>query len=184
MNLGNLYANLGETAVAERYYRLALKIDDLFYPAKMNLAVLLNAQGRNPEAATLLNQVLEVYPDNADAAYSLGLLLVEMAQPEEGLRWLRRASDLAPTNPRVHYNLGLLLQQLGRLDEAAVELASAASMEPTSLEYMYALADHHLKRGQLDAALSLAEQMIATHPDESIGRELKDFIEDSRGQRR
>jgi PAS domain S-box-containing protein len=49
LNLGNLYANLGDPARAGRYYRLALDVDDLFYPAKMNLAVLLSAQGRNRE---------------------------------------------------------------------------------------------------------------------------------------
>ena len=49
-NLGNLYASLGDPAAAERYYRLALAVDDLFFPAKLNLAVLLSQLGRNDEA--------------------------------------------------------------------------------------------------------------------------------------
>jgi tetratricopeptide (TPR) repeat protein len=180
LNLGNLHAKLGQRLEAERYYRLALKIDDLFYPAKLNLAVLLSGQGRNSEAAVLLREVLEAFPDNVDAAYSLGLLRVEMGDAEEGLRLLRRASELMPRDARVHYNLGLLLQQLGRVDEARLELDTASALEPTNLEFLYALADHYLKRGQLDAALEIADRMIAAHPEEQVGHEVKAYIERAR----
>jgi tetratricopeptide (TPR) repeat protein len=177
MNLGNLYAALGEHDEAELYYRLALKIDDLFYPAKMNLAVLLSGAGRNPEAEVLLREVVRDYPDNVDAAYSLGLLLVEMGRPDEGIGWLRRAATGTPANTRALYNLGLLAQQVGRTEEAEQALARALELDPTNLDFLYALADHYLKRGQLDQALALAERMIATHPEQQIGHDVKAFIE-------
>jgi Flp pilus assembly protein TadD len=178
MNLGNLYVNLGRTNDAERYYRLALQIDDLFYPAKMNLAVLLSGQGRNPEAETLLREVVRDYPDNPDAPYSLGLLLVEMGRPDEAVDQLRRAVSLEPRNVRGHYNLGLLLQQLGRLDEAEQELVAAAELQPSSLDVLFALADHYLKRGRLDDAAEIADRIIAAHPDQRVGHDLKNLIED------
>ena len=53
MNLGNLYTEQGDTAVAERYYRTALDVDNLFFPAKMNLAMLLSQQGKNEETEQL-----------------------------------------------------------------------------------------------------------------------------------
>jgi predicted CXXCH cytochrome family protein len=177
LNLGNLYANLGRIEEAERYYRLALKIDDLFLPAKMNLAVLLSRQGRNTEAEQLLREVLEAYPDNGDAAYSLGLLLVEMEKPEEAVAWLRRAAEADSRFSRVRYNLGLLLQQLGQLDEAERMLVDALGLEPENLEYLYALADHLVRRGRLQEALRLAERMILAHPDNRMGHELKQAIE-------
>ena len=176
MNLGNLHADLRQPGEAERYYRIALEIDDLFYPAKMNLAVLLSGQGRHPEAETLLREVLEAYPENADAAYSLGLLLVEMGRPAEALGHLFRAVQGMPENTRARYNLGLLLQQEGRIEEAELELAAALELEPESLEYLYALADHQLRRGRLAAALTLAERMIAAHPEEPIGHDLKALV--------
>ncbi|MCP4900575.1 MAG: tetratricopeptide repeat protein, partial [bacterium] len=60
-NLANLYSGLGRLDEAERYYRKAIEVDDLFFPAKMNLAVLLNQSERNAEAAALLREVLEDY---------------------------------------------------------------------------------------------------------------------------
>jgi tetratricopeptide (TPR) repeat protein len=177
MNLGNLYANMGHHDVAERYYRLALKIDDLFLPARMNLAVLLSGRGRNQEAEQLLREAATAYPDDANVAYSLGLLLVEMQQSDEGLVWLNRAAEADPRWARIRYNLGLLLQQSGRLDEAEAVLGEALALEPDNLDYLYALADHLARRGRFIQALALAERMIAAFPDQRIGYDLKQHLE-------
>jgi len=179
MNLGNLYTNLGQIRDAEHYYRLALQIDDLFYPAKMNLAVLLSGQGRNPEAESLLREVVRDYPENPDAPYSLGLLLVEMGRPDDAVEQLSRAVAIEPRNARGHYNLGLLLQQLGRIEEAGRELIRAAELQPSDLDVLYALADHYLKRGRLEDAAEIADRMIAAHPDQQIGHDLKIMVERS-----
>ena len=40
MNLGNYYRNTGNEIKAEEEYKAAIKIDDLFYPAKVNLAMI------------------------------------------------------------------------------------------------------------------------------------------------
>ena len=177
MNLANLSVRLGEPRQAEHYFRQALKIDDLFFPAKMNLAVLLSGEGRNREAEGLLREVVRDYPDNRDAAYSLGLLLAEMKAPEEALDWLKQAAAGTPRNTRALYNLGLLAQQLGRLDEAEEALALGVELEPANLAYLYALADHYLKRGRLDEASALVERMVATHPDQRIGHEMRGYLE-------
>jgi predicted CXXCH cytochrome family protein len=177
LNLGNLYSNLGDRAAAERYYRLALKVDDLFYPAKMNLAVLLSGAGRNPEAETLLREVVTAYPDNHEAAYSLALLLVEVGRPQEAIDWLARAARGMPGNARARYNLGLLQQQLGHLDEAGESLVAALALEPRHPEYLFALGDHYMKRGRPGDALAIAERLIAAAPDQPIGRQLKEAAE-------
>jgi tetratricopeptide (TPR) repeat protein len=176
-NLGNLYAQLGDPQRAETYYRAALEIDDLFYPAKANLAVLLNSQGRNEEAERLLRQIVESYPERYDASYSLGLLLAEMGRDEEAAEQLRLAAEGMPERPRIFYNLGLILQQLGRTAEAEAALRRTVELEPTNLDYLYALADHYAKRGEYRQALRIAERMIASHPDQPIGRQIKDIAE-------
>ena len=85
MNLANLYSQQGDATSAERYYRMALDVDDLFFPAKQNLAVMVSQQGRNDEAEQLLREILTDYPEQYDSAYSLALLLVGVGRVEEGL---------------------------------------------------------------------------------------------------
>jgi len=113
-NLGNLAARLGDAAAAEQYYRIAIAIDDLFYPAKANLAVLLNAQGRNDEAEALLRSILEAYPEQFEVAYSLGLLLAEMGRYVEAETYLARAAEGMPDHPGAARNLRAVREYLAR----------------------------------------------------------------------
>ncbi len=176
-NLGNLYARLGDAARAERYYRAAVEIDDLFYPAKSNLAVLLNSQGRNDEAEVLLRELVEDYPEQYEAAYSLGLLLAEMERVDEAVGFLDRASVGMPERARAHYNYGLALQAVGRVGAAEAALRRALDVEPENFDFLFALADHYARRGQLQRALTLADRMIALEPDNPIGRQVKEYVE-------
>jgi predicted CXXCH cytochrome family protein len=178
-NLGNLYMSLGDPQRAERYYRSALEIDDLFYPAKMNLVVLLNSAGRNVEAEALLREVLEDYPDVHEAAYSLGLLLGELGRYEEAAVYMQQAAEGMPDRSRTFYNLGLIQQYLGRVVEAEASLMRALEAEPDNIDYLYALADHYVRRGELLVALELADRMIAIHPDNELGHQVKAYIEES-----
>jgi tetratricopeptide (TPR) repeat protein len=117
-NLGNLSARLGDTAAAERYYRTAIGIDDLFYPAKANLAVLLNARGLNGEAEALLRSILEAYPEQYDVAYSLGLLLAEMGRYAEAEHYLALAAAGMPGHPGAERNLRAIREYLAQVDGA------------------------------------------------------------------
>jgi len=82
-----------------------------------------------------------------------------------------------PGRDRVHYNLGLLLQYLQRDAEAEAALLKALKLDTDSMDYLYALADHYMKRGKLQKAKIIAEQMVAKHPDQRIGHELLKAIE-------
>jgi tetratricopeptide (TPR) repeat protein len=113
-NLGNVHAAQGDVGQAEACYRKAIGVDDLFVPTKMNLAVLLDGEGRTAEAAELLEQVVEAYPENLDAAYSLALSLAALRRDEEAELFFAKVAGERPEQARVHYNRGLLLQRLGR----------------------------------------------------------------------
>ena len=175
-NLGNLYVALNKPEDAIRDYRAAIKIDDLFYPAKVNLAMLYNQQGKNEEAERLLRKVVTNHPDFYEIKYSLGLLLAEVREYEEAATYLKEAAEGLPQRARIHYNLGLLFQQLNRDSEAEASLKRALEIEPDHMDYLYALADFHIKRGELHKAKGIVEQMIAKHPSNPLGPNLLDLI--------
>ena len=141
---------------------------------------MLSRQERNEEAEQLLREVLEAYPDQHEASYSLALLLVAMNRGDEALVYLGRASDGMPYRPRVHYNYGLLLAQLGSDAEAEAALLKALSVEPQNIDYLFALVYFYFKRGRLDAALDHAQRIINAHPQNRLGYDLKARIEASR----
>jgi tetratricopeptide (TPR) repeat protein len=182
-NLGNLYGRLGDTPRAERFYRVALDVDDLFYPAKVNLAVLLNAEGRNAEAERLLREVVTTAPEVADAPYLLGLLLAEMNRVGEAVPFFERAAAADPARARAQYNLGLALQQVGRLPDAERALRRAFELEPVNSDYVLALGDHYLRHGQPRRALDLADRVLAATPGDPLATRLRATAEQALRER-
>ena len=176
-NLGNLYVALKQPQNAVENYRAAIKIDDLFYPAKANLAMLYNQMGKNNEAEILLREVVSNHPEIYDVHYSLGLLLAEKKQYEEAATYLKMAVGGMPKRARIHYNLGLLLQHLKKDSDAEASLLKAQELEPDNLDYLYALADFYLKRNKLQQARSIAEEMVVRHPGQRIGHDILKLIE-------
>ena len=175
-NLGNLFSNLNQPDKAVDNYRAAIRIDNQFYPAKVNLAMLYNETGRKNEAEVLLREVVAAHAELHEVQYSLGLLLAEKKKFEEAARYLSAAAAGLPQRSRVQYNLGLLLQIVRRDAEAEAALLAALEIEPDNLDYLYALADHYLKKQKFTQARQIAEQMIVRHPENSIGREILNFI--------
>ena len=175
-NLGNLFVNLNQPDKAIENFRAAIRIDRQFYPAQVNLAMLYNKMDRKDEAEVLLREVVAAHDGLYEIQYSLGLLLAENKRFEEAAIYLEKAAAGLPQAPRVHYNLGLLLQQLKRDVEAEAALTAALRLDPGNLDYLYALADHYLKRKKFDQARQIAEQMIARHPNNAIGNEILNYI--------
>jgi tetratricopeptide (TPR) repeat protein len=176
-NLGNLYSNMDNPEEAEKYYLEAIRIDDLFYPAKVNLAMLYNRGGKNREAEKLLRDALEINAELFEVAYSLGLLYAEMNRTVEAAAYLKKASEGMPGYPRVHYNLGLLLQAAGKDGEAETALRKALNLAPDNPDYFYALADFFIKRGMIREAAFLAEETLARFPDHTVARQVIEYLE-------
>ena len=65
---------------------------------------------------------------------------------------------------------------------AEKELQWALMLEPENLDFQYGLADHYLKRGMLQEAKGIAEQMAALHPDNPIGSQILNYIESIKGK--
>jgi predicted CXXCH cytochrome family protein len=160
-NLGLLYERLNDPAKAEGYYQRAVAVDDLSYPPKVNLALLVARQGRNEEAERLLREVLVANPAEAQVAYSLGLLVAETGRMEEAATLLARAAAGMPSNARAAYNAGLALSQSGRAAEAERMLRRAVELEPSSYDLVFALGDFLMRHGRLAEVAPIADRLAA-----------------------
>jgi tetratricopeptide (TPR) repeat protein len=178
-NLGNLYTAQNRTEDAVQNYRAAIKIDDLFYPAKVNLAMLYNRLGENDKAEALLREVVTAHAGLYDIAYSLGLLLAEKKQWDEAAVYLKRAAKGMPERARVHYNLGLLLDYLQKDNEAEQAFLKALELDPADMDYLRAGGEFYLKRRRFKEAKRIAEQMISKHPESGIGQQVLDIINEA-----
>jgi tetratricopeptide (TPR) repeat protein len=163
-NRANYELNHGNFAEAEKQFRKALEMDDQFYMAAVNLSLMLNRQGRNEEAAALLEKSLLSNPHSASIAFNLGLLLAEMGKNKQAEDMLRKAWQEDPRMAAAAYNLAVLV---GARDprEAAELCAKAAELRPDAPKYAYSLAYYQLQQKQDKAAIVTLENLVKLHPD-------------------
>jgi tetratricopeptide (TPR) repeat protein len=176
-NLGNLYADSGETERAVRNYQKAIAIDRLFYPAKVNLAMLYNTMGKTDSAEALLREVVNEHPGLHDIQYSLGLLLAEKKAYDQAVIFLGDAAAGLPRRSRIQYNLSLLLKQLNRHAEAETALNRALTVDPDNPDFLYALAVLYLEWNRPEDAMAVANQLRELHPNLAIGHDLVNYIQ-------
>lgn len=96
MQLALLATADGRPEEAERQYRRAIALDPLSAVARMDYAVFLARQQRLREALQEMLTCTSAHPDNAEAQYRLGILLVEVGLPTAGARALEKALKLQP----------------------------------------------------------------------------------------
>lgn len=178
LNMAVVYADLGQLDKAEEEYQTALRLDAQFVPAKINLAMLRDQQGRKAEAEALFREVTQLEPAMGEVYYSLGLLVAEDERRlAEAVDLLAKAAELAPENPRIHYNFGLALQRLGRLEKAEESLLAAHRLSPRSTDFLHALAVFYTQQKQWGRATASARELMRLEPNNPTWGQLLAEIE-------
>lgn len=165
VNLGGLYAALGEFGKAAAAYERAIKQQALFVPAYVNLAQLYSAQGSEPKAEKLLRKALLRLADSADLAEALGLSLVRQKKTGEALIWLAKAADLAPDNARYGYVYAVGLNSQGKAEAAIKQLASMHRRFPGNTDILYALVTFNRDAKQIKQALVYLNKLQEMLPE-------------------
>jgi len=171
-NLGNFYAKINDVAKAEENYREALAIDNLFYPAKSNLALIYYQQGKTGAAEDLLHDLVANHPDVLDGYYYLALLYAEQKKYTEAIGLLETASTKPGIYPRIFYNLGLLYQQTGQDDKCINAFETGLGLDPCNADLLYALFAFYMNRDDRVKAGPYVEKMKDCFPDEKQVRDL------------
>ena len=175
LSLGILSENQGQLTQAEKHYRNALVRDDLFVPARMNLATLLSGQGRSKEAEHFLRESIKIQPTWGQIHYSLGLLLAEDSQRvPEAIRSLERAAGYWPENPRVTYNLGIAYWQSNRVEDAVRSFEQSLRVQPDNPEFLQRISELLAQNGRWSEAVPYLTSLVGLFPDD---QNLRAFLE-------
>ena len=166
LSLGILSEQQGSFTEAEKHYRNAIIRDDLFVPARMNLATMLSGQGRAAEAETLLRDALCIQPTWGQIHYSLGLLLAENTDRlPEAIRSLERAAGYWPENPRVNFNLAIAYWQNKRVEDAVRSFEQCIRMQPDNPEFRQRVSELLAQNDRWSEALPHLRHLNALLPD-------------------
>jgi tetratricopeptide (TPR) repeat protein len=116
--LGAVEADQGHCDTATATLRLALRIEPNYVPAKLRLANCLLASADWDASGKLYSEIVEQYPDNADAYYGLGRVRSARRDLGGAREAYRKATELFPDFGAAHYALALTNRTLGKADQA------------------------------------------------------------------
>ena len=99
INLGTLYYNRQDYALAEKHYRVAIGIDPRYALAYFDLGNVLDETGRVMEAIQAYNTALQLAPTYGDAHYNVALAYEKIKQTRKALQHWRAYVKLDTTGP-------------------------------------------------------------------------------------
>jgi tetratricopeptide (TPR) repeat protein len=124
------------------------------------------SDGQLPRAEQLLNSVLAVQRNDADALNLLGVVRAKQNRKTEAERLFRRALTSSPTHLGAHINLSELLTTTNRSAEALPILLGAHKLAPARSEITLKLAMLYADQRNYPQALQVLEEALASKPDD------------------
>jgi tetratricopeptide (TPR) repeat protein len=181
MNIALVRTQRGQVDLAEQSYRTAIRINPMFAQAYVNLADLYRATERDDRSIQVLEEAVEAGVKEGVIHYSLGLALVRLGKTPDAIQAFQRAVELSPQDPRFGYTLGIALNSTEEPKRALQVLADTHQRHPTDQSTLYALMTISRDSGELDAALSYANTLLALNPDNPNA--IKAFIQQAQRRR-
>ncbi|WP_426424639.1 tetratricopeptide repeat protein [Bradyrhizobium genosp. A] len=129
-NLGIVHQRSGQTQDAISLYLEALRRNPGHRPSRTNLVQALVATRQFAIARTLLLELLEETPEDAELHSQLGKVCFELGETEEAVAQFERAVALAPGQAENFYWVGAIRQARGEPDAAQAAYAHATQAHP------------------------------------------------------
>lgn len=164
LNLGLLEMRLRHVSAAQEHYQAALRLDQNFTPALVNLADLDRMRGLNEDSVALLRKASEIEPRNPEIRHSLGLALVRVHDTANAIAELRQASELAPDHARYAYVYAIALNSIGDGASAMELLEASHKRHPADRDTLTALVSIAREQGDIAKALDHARELATLDP--------------------
>jgi tetratricopeptide (TPR) repeat protein len=164
-NLGRYLADHGNLVGAANHLRAAVTIAPDFADGFNNLAVTLDALGREQDAIAALQKAVGADPGNASYRVNMAQVYERMGRAADAASAYEAALQSGPDDPDTEFHLGMDLLGAGKLADAATHLQQSLAMNPNN-----AVAENHLgvalaRLGRVTNALPHWQKAIQLQPD-------------------
>jgi tetratricopeptide (TPR) repeat protein len=154
-----------------------------FFPADENLlyeyGLMLEESGEQDAALVIMEKIIELKPDNAEALNFVGYKWAEKnINLDRALVYIQRAIALKPENGYIRDSLGWVYYRLGKIDQAIKELEAAVKLAPDDAGILEHLGDVYLESGRAREALQTYKEAVKLSKDEQEKKRILGKIRD------
>ncbi len=147
---------------------------------KKNYIQLLILKNRLDEATKLDNEILKANPKDVDALVYKGQVQIRRNDPNGAIDSLQNALRTDAENAVAHYQLGNAFAEQHNESRAESEWRESVRIRPDLTDAQRSLASLELGRGDFEAVLQTAQQLITVEPNSPDGFTLKAIAERAR----
>jgi tetratricopeptide (TPR) repeat protein len=170
------------------YLKDAEKILQVVRPARPSadylhvLARVREAQDRIPEAASLLQQALQVEPKSFDLLFDSARFAAQHERWNEAVDLLNRANAVRPDRPEVLLKLTLALLKSRRRERAVAVAKRLSTISPDDPDAQYILAFALVENEQSEMAEPIALKAVQSRPADANTQLVMAIIQLSKGE--
>lgn len=169
INLGLAYQQVGSLEASLQCLDLALVLAPQAVDAWYNRGVTLNHMGRNLEAKSAYEKVLERVPSHLHATLNLGICQVALKGYKVALSLLAKVLLEQPDQGLAWYWQAMALMELERWDEAAASFEQACRLMPGNCDALIGLACSQLHLRNFEKTIQVLDQAFALEPESFSG---------------
>ena len=175
----------GDLVTAEREARAVLKAQPGSADAYSLLAVIMDYQGKAPEAGTYYRRAAELAPADGSALNNYGAWLCTNGSPAEALVWFDRAlkDPRYATPASALANAGGCALKVGQYQRAGRDLRSALALDPSNAFALASMAESEYHAGRYFEARAFTERRLSAAPATPAVLELASSIETRLGDK-
>jgi Flp pilus assembly protein TadD len=183
LNLGTVYKRLGQKDLAEKEYRAALALSPRMPEAAANLAQLLLAQNRAPDARKVLEAALSAGAESADLYFEVGMLEASSSNWDRARFAFTKCVSLDPRRDEALANLGRIAYRESRTDEAIFQYERASRVAPGKASYLATLGSLYLDgKNDESKALQYFQRALAAEPYGPDAPQLREIVQQLKAQ--
>lgn len=124
--MGRAQAQAGNAAKSEALFREAMALNPGDLDPALGLAQLLGSGNRFDEARSVLEDLVQKFPENTLPWFTLARIELAAGQPAKALELYRKIAEIAPSNIEARYMAGAIALDLGDVESG---LALAAQLK-------------------------------------------------------
>ncbi|MGQ9617963.1 MAG: tetratricopeptide repeat protein [Candidatus Aminicenantia bacterium] len=177
---GNEEFQKGNFEDAEKSYKEALSLEPQEPIYLYNLAITLIREGKDDEALTYLQKMLEIQLNSYSANKAVAEIYSRKGNYEEAGKFYRKAVELSPNDPDAFYNLGACLKNTSNYKDAMDAFEKAVELKPDFADAYYELSTMYINQNLTEKAISALEKFISLakedHPNLPIAKQMLQFL--------
>jgi len=163
-NLGNGYKGLKQYNKAIFTLKIALALNETFFPAYIDIAECYFALKKYEKALEYYILFEELVPETSDNLYTLGLCHEKLKQYRKALQYYRKSVFYDPNFKLSFYRIGLICHHLGKYKNALSALYRTIRLDNENTLFYLAIGDVHLSMEEYASAQIMYKLAIDMRP--------------------